>query len=195
MAEPKNIAPLLQALRELMNWFETEQVQGIVIGGVAASLLGRPRVTNDVDALVLTAEEKWSEFLMQAGQYQFRPRIGDALAFARESRMLLLEHEPSHIEIDITFAALPFEEQSIQTARNVEVGDLTLRLPTPEDLIIMKAVAARPKDLVDIESLIEANPNLDLKRIRRMVQEFSSALDMPDLIENLERILEKLTEG
>ena len=195
MAEPKNIAPLLQALRDLMNWFETEHVQGIVIGGVAASLLGRPRVTNDVDALVLTAEEKWSEFLMQAGQYQFRPRIGDALAFARESRMLLLEHEPSHIEIDITFAALPFEEQSIQTARNVEVGDLTLRLPTPEDLIIMKAVAARPKDLVDIESLIEANPNLDLKRIRRTVQEFSSALDMPDLIENLERILEKLTKG
>jgi hypothetical protein len=37
----------------LVAWWRAEHVQGIVIGGLAVALLGRPRVTRDVDALVI----------------------------------------------------------------------------------------------------------------------------------------------
>jgi hypothetical protein len=57
MAEPKEIlVPLLAALRDLVAWFQDAPTPGMVIGGVAASLLGRPRVTRDIDALVLLDE-------------------------------------------------------------------------------------------------------------------------------------------
>ncbi|MFQ5710083.1 MAG: nucleotidyl transferase AbiEii/AbiGii toxin family protein [bacterium] len=191
MAKPDTLAPLLHALRDLMNWLETERVNGMVIGGVAASLLGRPRLTHDVDVLIQLEEERWSEFLSQGAQYNFSPRIRDSLEFAQKSRMLLLKHKPTHIDIDLAFAALPFEEESLLNASEFEIGDLKLRLPRPEDLIIMKAVAARPKDLIDIDSLIDANPNLEYERIRATVREFSNALDMSDLIENLDKILAK----
>ena len=36
----------------------------------------------------------------------------------------------------------------------------------PEDLIIMKAIAHRPKDMLDIESIITSHPKLDRKRIQ-----------------------------
>ncbi|MFQ5602560.1 MAG: nucleotidyl transferase AbiEii/AbiGii toxin family protein [bacterium] len=191
MAEAESIAPLLNTLRDLMNWFQTEQVKGMVIGGVAASLLGRPRFTRDVDALVLLEESRWAEFLTQGAQYNFIPRISDALKFAQTSRHFLLRHKPGGIDLDIAFAALPFEENSIANAITFDIGNLMLRLPNPEDLIIMKAVASRPKDLIDIESLIDANSTLEYSRIRLVVQEFADALDMPDLIENLEKILVK----
>lgn len=61
------------------------------------------------------------------------------------------------------------------------VGEIAIRLPTPEDLIILKAVAHRPKDLLDIRTLIETYPNLDIPRIRRWVKEFGKALDKPEL--------------
>lgn len=191
MAKTHTLTPLLDALRALMNWFESEQINGIIIGGVAASLLGRPRLTHDVDALVKLEEERWPEFLSQGTRYGFRPRIGDPLAFVQKSRVLLLKHSATHIDVDIVFAALPFEEESIRNATALEVEGLTVQLPRIEDFVIMKAVAARPKDLIDIESLLDAHPNLEYKRIRKVVQEFSEALDMPDLIENLERILAK----
>lgn len=56
MAESDTLAPLINALRDLMNWFETEHISGMVIGGVAASLLGRPRITRDVDILIQLEE-------------------------------------------------------------------------------------------------------------------------------------------
>lgn len=191
MAKSDTLAPLLNALSDLMNWFETEHINGMVIGGVAASLLGRPRLTRDVDILIQLEEDGWSDFISQGAQYGFFPRIRDPLEFARESRVLLLQHGPTHIDIDVAFAALPFEEKSILNATDVEIKGLTVRLPKPDDLIIMKAVAARPKDLIDIDSLIDANPALQYKRIRAVVREFAEALDMPDIIENLDKILEK----
>lgn len=71
----------------------------------------------------------------------------------------------------------------------VKVGPLELRLPTPEDLIIMKAVARRPKDLADIQAIAASHPNLDRKRIRLWVEQFGVALDMPELWEMISLLL------
>lgn len=189
MVKSGTLAPLLDALKDLMTWFEAEQIDGVVIGGVAASLLGRPRVTHDVDVLVRLDEKYWPVFLTQGARFNLLPRIRDPLEFAEKTRVLLLQHNPTQINIDIAFAALHFEEECISNATNFEIEDIMLRLPTPEDLIIMKAIAARPKDLIDIDAIIDANPELEYERIRAIVKEFSNALDMPDLVENLERIL------
>lgn len=59
------------------------------------------------------------------------------------------------------------------------------RLPTPEDLIIQKAVAHRPKDLLDIQAIIERHPELDRERIRYWVCEFAKLLEMPELWEDI----------
>ncbi len=45
----------------------------------------------------------------------------------------------------------------------------------------MKAVAHRPKDLLDIQGIIQSNPNLDRQRIRAWVIEFAELLEMPEL--------------
>ena len=81
------LIPLLAALRDLMRWFEKSEVPGIVIGGVAASLLGRPRFTRDVDALVLLDPEQWKDFLEFGEQCGFAARRPDALRFASRTRL------------------------------------------------------------------------------------------------------------
>ena len=62
-SKPEHLAPLLAALGDLSAWLLAKKVPGAVIGGVAASLLGRPRLTRDVDAMVLLDEGKWEDFL------------------------------------------------------------------------------------------------------------------------------------
>jgi hypothetical protein len=47
------LEPLLDVLRDLVAWMKDQNIPGAVIGGVAAGLLGRPRVTRDVDAVLL----------------------------------------------------------------------------------------------------------------------------------------------
>jgi len=171
------VAPL-QAVQRLLGRFND---QGMVIGGVAASLLGKPRLTVDVDAVMLVSSDDLPVLIHAAAQEGLVPRIPEAAAFAREHHVLLLRHLESGIAVEISLGMLPFEREAVERSVLHDTGTFAVRLPTPEDLIILKAVAHRPKDLLDIQALIEANPNLDRERIRFWAGEFAEALDMPEL--------------
>lgn len=195
VAKKSPTLPPEATLSALVNWLRSEEVPGLIIGGIAASLLGRPRLTQDVDVLVLLEERHWERFLNAGARFGFLPRIGDALVFAHRSRVILVNHKPSGVDVDISLAGLPFEEESIAQVSWTKVGKLTLPLPTPENLIIMKAVAHRPQDMADIKALLDANPKINLRRVRRWVKEFSSALDAPDIMRDLENILRRSRAG
>lgn len=196
MAEPRDtLAPLLAAIQDLVIWLHDAAVPGTVIGGVAASLLGRPRVTRDIDALVMLDESKWAIFLAKGMTHGFAPRLADAVAFAHQARVLLVRHEASGIDLDIAFGALPFEEEAVGHAVWHEVGGVRIPLPLPEDLLIMKAIAHRPRDMVDIEAILDAQPQVDLRRVRRWVREFSEALETPELLRDFNALVARRRKG
>ena len=59
------------------------------------------------------------------------------------------------------------------------------------DLVITKAIAHRPRDIADIEAILNIEPNLDFDRIRSWVGQFAEALEMPELLEDLEKLLKR----
>jgi hypothetical protein len=80
-----------------------------------------------------------------------RARIEKPLEFARRTRVLLLRHVESGIDIDVILSGLPFEAEAVSRAAAHDLGGVRVRLPQVEDLLIMKAIAHRPQDLRDIE--------------------------------------------
>ena len=189
MSKITTLVPILGALRDLVAWLKDNRTQGVIMGGVAASILGRPRLTHDIDVLVLLDENKWEYFLTAGRRFGFVPRLTDPLQFARKAKVLLIRHEPSGIDVDITFSVLPFEKEVVTHGVWVNIKGVRIPLPTPEDLIIMKAIADRPRDLADIESIMDAHPKLNWRKIRRWVKEFSTVLEMPNILNDLEKIL------
>ena len=179
---------LLRPLEAMMRWFDAAGVRAAIIGGVAASLLGKPRLTKDVDAVVMDAE---AEALIETGApYGFLPRIADAVDFARNTRMLLLRFTDGEIDIDLSLGALPFEYEVIDRSSMIDVSrGVSIRVASPEDIVIMKVIAGRGRDIMDIENIIQANPDLDVERIRRWVREFSAVLEMPEIHDALEELL------
>lgn len=176
-----SLASFVPAIRALCTLLKVSRVPGAIIGGVAASLQGQARATEDVDALLRLDEKTLDHFLDMAMAQGFKPRIPDAVSFARRSAVLLLEHEASRVGVDLTICRLPFDSDAIDRARLVVMGDLQFSVVAPEDLIIMKAIAHRPQDFQDIRAVVRANPQLDVRRVRTQVQEFAKALDMPEL--------------
>lgn len=182
----------LGALAALATAFEDAKVPAAVVGGVAVSLLGRPRFTRDIDALVDLDESRWPDLIEAARRAGIVPRIEEALEFAGRSRVLLLRHVQSQIDIDVILGGLDFERSAVAAAKPHSVGDVMVRLPRVEDLMIMKAVAQRPQDLLDLEGLVSAHPEVDLATVRRWVAEFSAAAAMPSLIEEFDRLAARL---
>lgn len=178
---PSSFASLAPAVRSLCHLFQTSGASGMIIGGVAASIRGQARATEDVDASVLLDERDLNRFVKLAAIEGLRPRISGAIAFAQRNAVLLLEHSQSGISVDIAIGRLPFERDAIAHATPVRIDDLIIPVATPEDLIVMKAIAHRPQDLEDIRAIVTSNPKLDVARVRREVLEMAKALDMPEL--------------
>ena len=186
---PESVIPLLAPIQALQNLLSRFNDQGVIIGGLAVSLLGTPRYTVDLDAVILLNFDDIPRLLAEADKLGIEPRISDPVAFARKSRVLLLRHHTSGIDIDLSLGTLPFEVEMVARSRIVEIGSVKLRLPTPEDLIIMKAIAHRPKDLEDIQAISAGHPDLDKERIRFWVEQFSEALDWPELWPEILKLL------
>ena len=180
---------LAAALAALSDWLRTAGVPTVIVGGVAASLLGRPRLTRDIDALIDLPDQEWGRILAVAGDFGIEPRIEHPLEFARQSLVLLLRHRASLIDIDVIVGALPFERDAVSSGQTRMFGQLEIRLPRVEDLMIMKAIAHRPRDLLDLEGLLAANPQADLARVRQWVREFANAATMPELVEDFDRLV------
>jgi len=186
---PESVTPLLAPLQALQNLLTAFNDRGVIIGGIAASLLGTPRYTVDLDAVFLLSISDVPRFLQAASTQGIEPRTSDVEGFARKNRVLLLRHVASGTDIDLTLGILPFEIEMVERSTAVEVGPIKLRLPTPEDLIILKAVAHRPKDIADIQAIAASHPDLDKERIRDWVEQFGEALDTPDLWEMISHLL------
>ncbi len=184
----------MRVLRDLAAWLRDTKVAGVLVGGVAVSLLGRPRTTRDVDVLVLIEEQQWQSFLEAGARFGFHARRPDCLAFARKARVLLVRHEETAIDVDIVLGLLPFEREIVDRGCWKDIAGVSVPLPTAEDLIIMKVVAQRPRDWDDIVSIVEACPDLDRDHILANVAAVAEALETPALLARIKRVLAGTSE-
>jgi hypothetical protein len=179
----------LDPLRDLLAWWRKSRAKGFIIGGLAVGLLGRPRTTRDVDAIIFIDEPRWPTFLEKGRDFTFQSRILDPLPFARQNRVFLLHHGRSGFDVDLSLGALPFELEALARLQKKKVGRLAVPVPTCEDLIVMKAVANRPIDNSDVDSLLSCVAKLDYAYIRKHVAAFAQLLDTPEIYEDLDRRL------
>lgn len=191
--EPRSpSSPLADALRAVSQWLASSETPGAIVGGVAASILGRTRFTEDIDVLVLLECNRWRAFLAAGRELGFVPRIDDALDFAETSRVLLVSHQPSGTPIDIVLGSLAVEEEIVHGAGKIEAAGVCIPVPTPESIVLMKAIARRARDIADIEGIVEAHGELDLDWIRARLSEFDRALGRADLLQEFDHVMARI---
>lgn len=188
MPETRVDDALSDALVAMARWLSAARVPYALIGGVAVALQAVPRFTRDIDVVVWTDDERWPELIDSAAQFAITPRQPDVLAFARRTRVLLLAHS-SGVPLDISCGALPFELELVERSQAFDVGAITVQVAAPEHLLVMKAIANRPRDRADIDSLLRAFPEVDTESARRVVKEFADALETPELLGDFDRLV------
>lgn len=175
----------------LHQFLSERKIPYVIIGGFAVQRWGQPRLTRDVDLTILVPAGR-EELVLREILKSFQGRVDDALQFALVHRVLPVR-VPGGSEADITLG-LPGYEESV-VARGVDYGldaGRTVRLCSAEDLIIHKAVAGRPQDLMDIEGIVaRQRDRLDLIYLRRWLGEFSALLDDLEVAQRFERAWEE----
>jgi hypothetical protein len=178
---------LIRVAADVQGFCESRRWRFCFIGGLALQRWGEPRETIDVDLTLLTGfcgEDPYIEALLD----RYEGRVENAADFARTNRVLLLR-SASGVGIDVALGGLPFEESVIARAsRFAFPGHASLLTCSAEDLIVLKAFAARGRDWVDIEGIIVRQAGvLDWRYIDGQLGPLAALKEEPDILTNLAR--------
>jgi len=157
---------LTAALRDFVSLFERLEVPYVLMGGFAVRVYGIPRPTYDVDFTIAIARERLPELyraITESGYTVPEPyesgwidQVGGMPVV--KSRLFF---EGSAIDVDIFLAESAFQNQLFARRNRQQVDDLPVWLVSPEDLILLKLIAARPRDLVDVGDVLFIQGSLD----------------------------------
>jgi hypothetical protein len=176
--------PIITALNSVTELFTRMDVPYMVFGGIANSIYGNPRQTFDIDI----------KFILETDIEQFLEglnRIGRVLPeypikFISETNVIPIDVHG--IKVDLVRAELPFEKEAIRRSRPVNFLGIGIKVCTPEDLIIHKAVSVREKDWADIQFIIENMKNdMDWDYLLGHCQDLSVFLNDPDILNRVKR--------
>jgi hypothetical protein len=183
--------PLREAVTAVAKALLTFPERGMFVGGVAIIAHGVARTARVVEATLATAADIEHVF-GELGKCSLAPRIDDAVAFARARQVLLLRHGPSGVDVDISFAWLPFELDALAAAEERRLAGMDITVARAEDLVIYRAVAWQPQDQEDVERLVALHgASIDFERVRRVVAEFALALETPERLSELEAVMKR----
>ncbi len=158
----------------------------MVIGGQAVLLYGEPRLTRDVDVTLGADPSRVGDVLDLCARLGLTPPP-DPASFAAETLVLPATEEATGLRVDFIFSYEGYERAAIARAQTVRLGGVDVQFVSPEDLIILKVVAGRPRDLEDVQGVLVQHPSLDTAHVRHWLGLFEEAIEAP-LLERFDRV-------
>ena len=141
-------------IRDIAEQLDAHEIHNCLVGGLAATLRGRMRNTEDVDLVIATDVDEAIRFLQALPKDQFRPFFPEAEKVARTACILALEHVDTQITLDLAIGMSGFEQQIVSRSESLPLAGTKINVATAEDLILMKVLAGRPQDEQDIAGII-----------------------------------------
>lgn len=146
------------------DWFKNSPEPGIVIGGLVLGVYSRPRTTTDIDLLFV------SDNKIPTKVHGFKK---------------IRDHSFEHIQTGVEIEVLTPEYLKLSKALYDKILETSkefdgIKVPSEEGLIALKMIRYNRRDLSDIESVLNSNPDkifnlygfdIPLDKIARIKQE------------------------
>jgi hypothetical protein len=176
------MTPLDRAVHDIAGVLDSLRIGYAIVGGIANAIWGEPRATIDVDVTVSVADEDLSTTVPRIIG-RFGPAVADPVAFVRQTRVLPLDTADG-VRVDVIFALLPFELDAIRRAIEVAIAGRMVRVVTAEDLVLMKIISERPRDVADAEAIVRRRAGvLDRSYLEPRIHELATALESDEIID------------
>ena len=138
--------------KKVVTFLNRGKYKYLIIGGIAAGTLGEPRITADVDVDIIIDKEDIPVFLDKAITDGFKVLKEKCLVSAERVGVFQIDLEDFHV--DFIIASTNLETTAFERAKTIKLYDIKAFFPTPEDLILLKIIPGRDKDLLDAKSIV-----------------------------------------
>jgi Nucleotidyltransferase of unknown function (DUF6036) len=154
------------AFAEAVAFFHSNRIPYMVVGALAVAIWGRSRATADLDfQLHVENMESFLKTLPSAWVFDKKWDLYNPLLREWHKRMLV-----SGIIVDLMLPRDDFEKKIFSRRIRKKMWNKFVYVVSPEDLLLMKLKAGRPRDFDDAVSIVELQKSLDRSYIRSWVR-------------------------
>lgn len=163
----------------------------LLVGGLAVGIVGEPRVTNDADFIIRIDRKKFKVFLAAAKKkgFKFNRKVVQETFDTRG--VFRLHH--SRLHIDFIKLSIALEKSAFQRKRKVKIMGRQVFIPTPEDLILLKLMPGRGRDILDVENIfIRHEKSLDIKYLKEWAMKICDEAEDLRVWNRLKKIMKEV---
>ncbi len=177
-----------EMIRAVVQSLRTSKIKYVVIGGIAASIWGQPRMTLDADIVIVIPSEKLSdltESLSNSG-FQVTPNTTKKLLNMLPAKI----RYSKRLSVDLRIASYSLDKQALERAIPVSLFGIKLPIASAEDIIVYKAARFSDLDKADIKAIIlRQKKKLDSRYIMETCQQLIAETRDEKISGNLQVIL------
>jgi hypothetical protein len=155
-----------RALRDIVSLFERREIPYVLMGGLTVRVYGIPRPTYDIDFTLAIPRPSLPEFyrtLQELGytvpEAYLTGRL-DSVAGMPVVKIRFFGIE-SGVDVDFFLAESEYQHQVLSRRKREKIDDFDVWIVSPEDLILLKLISRRPRDIADIGDILFTQGQLD----------------------------------
>ena len=186
-------SPLAELFDDLNAVFDVTNSRWYLFGAQAAIIHGASRLTADVDITVMLGDSPVETLVNTLTQKGFDLRISKVIEFVAQTKILPVMHIKSGIPVDIVLGGPGLEEEFAKRAHQYDFDGIKIPVASKEDIIAMKILSGREKDLDDALAIIASQTEqLDIDHIKSILKILEDALDRNDLQSILDDLIHRV---
>lgn len=179
---------LPEVFKKTIFFLDKQGFDYLVIGGIASSVLGYPRMTADVDICIFIKKALIKNFLQQAKREGFTFNEKETVKRVKETGTFQIILNEFHV--DFLILSTDFEKSALSRKQRLNIYGIDAPLPTPEDLILFKIIPARHIDLADAENIAKRySGKLDKNYLKKWAMQLSDEAEEMRIYNEVKRLL------
>jgi len=152
---------LAKTVRRALKAMESARTPYCVIGATALAVRGFPRMTRDLDLVVLQEDEEQAVAALLKARFQQATPSGD-------EPMIIFVDPGTGVEVDLLIASGDPEATVIREARRAKTFGVSAPVAGLEHLLLMYLYSNQPRHLGDFASIVQSG-KADLKKAARLL--------------------------
>lgn len=190
---------LVEIVGKFADVFDRLRIQYAIGGALANNYWGIVRTTQDIDCLIalpaikyqsLADELKTIGCMLRDAQGSVAP-ITVPRVLEHVNQRKFIEFDYNSVRIELFVPVVPLQDEILRRAIPLQFGDREAPITSAEDLILLKLVFHRPKDLHDVRGILWVQRGkLDLDYMRH----WSARTHEPDIQQEMERLIAEYSQ-
>jgi hypothetical protein len=167
---------------------ERMAVSYVIMGGLAVRAYSIPRATEDIDFTLALRREQVVDFLLALDLDDFEVPEPYLKGWVDEVKGLKLVKVKRYVvggavDVDLFLADSDYQDEVLRRKCLAEVEGRRYWIASAEDIVLLKLIAGRPRDLIDVADVLFTQGELDVEYMRLWARQLGIEKQLANAIE------------